>query len=260
MLLEEPLPAPGQGAETGPLAEALDDIQPLLLGAFRGSEEEITHRLQRHLERVRTSPPVLDLGCGRGELLWLLREAGVEATGVEADPALVQGALRRGLAVVEGDVLEVLEQQPAGSWGAVTAVHVFEHLSPARMLSVLAEVRRVLRPGGVLVVECPNPLTLRVGGSLYWMDPTHQHPLLPETLELYLGNSGFEGLERVLLHPFPDDQRLPAIELDDALEKAPAVAELHAQLRRFRDALDELLNGPRDFVVTACKPDDEARG
>jgi O-antigen chain-terminating methyltransferase len=254
MLRREPLPAPAGTGDEAALAEVLDGVQPLVLEAFRGSEDEIRHRLQVHLPALRDSAPVLDLGCGRGELLLLLREADVEAAGVESDPALAQAVRRRGLRVFEGDVLAVLKDQEPASWGGVTAIHLLEHLPPATILATLGEIRRVLRPGGSLLVECPNPHTLRVGASLYWMDPTHGHPLLPETLQLYLKTSGFGSIELELLHPFPDDQRLLS-ETPPALpDPTPAEAELERQLEHLRQRLDELINGPRDFVLRAAKP------
>jgi O-antigen chain-terminating methyltransferase len=252
----EPLPVSDAGhIDEGRLAEALAEVQPLLLESFRGSEDEIRHRLDRYLSDLQPKGPVLDLGCGRGELLLLLREAGVEATGVEGDPALAEAARRRGLEIVEGDVLEVLRDQDSESRGAVTAVHSFEHLAPANLAVVLSEIRRVLRPGGLLIAECPNPHTLRVGASLYWQDPTHQRPLLPETLELMLRAAGFELDRRELLHPFPPDQRLADDEGGTGAVTDPEISVLAERVDRLRDRLDEILHGPRDFAVWAVKPD-----
>jgi O-antigen chain-terminating methyltransferase len=245
ILLDEPLPAPGTGEiDEAKLAAALAEVQPALLAAFRGSESEIRHRLDHYLESLRAHPPVLDLGCGRGELLVMLRDAGVEAKGIEGDAAVAQAARRRGLAVHEGDVLDGLRRQADESFGAVTAIHLFEHLEPAVLLAVLAEVRRVLKRGGILIAECPNPLSLRVGASLFWLDPTHHRPLMAKTLELYLTSGGFAVDRTELLHPFPAEQLFAG---------DPEVGD-SALARR----LDELINGPRDFAVWATKPEDES--
>lgn len=251
----EPLPVAGAAPiNEGRLAEALAEVQPLLLESFRGSVDEIRHRLDRYLPDLREAQPVLDLGCGRGELLLLLREAGVEATGVEGDAALAEAARRRGLEIVEGEVLEVLSSHEPESRGAVTAIHLFEHLQPAKLAAVLAEVRRVLRPGGLLIAECPNPHTLRVGASLYWQDPTHQRPLLPETLELMLRAAGFTLDRRELMHPFPPDQLLADDQGGTGAVTDPEISILAERVDRLRDRLDEILHGPRDFAVWAVKP------
>ena len=252
----EPLPIAGAGPiDEGRLSDALNDVQPLLLESFRGGDEEIRHRLDRYLPDLRVAAPVLDIGCGRGELLLLLREAGVEATGVEGDAALVQAATRRGLKVIQGDVLEVLRAQETDSQGAVTAIHLFEHLTPATLAAVLAEVRRVLRRGGLLIAECPNPHTLRVGAALFWQDPTHSRPLLPETLELFLKAAGLMPTRRELFHPFPDDQLLVDDEGGTQALTDPDMTMLAERVDRLRSRLDEILNGPRDYAVWAENPE-----
>jgi O-antigen chain-terminating methyltransferase len=255
-LLGEPLPVSGVAPlEEDRLAKALAEVQPLLLESFRGSEDEIRHRLDRYLPDLCPAPPVLDLGCGRGELLLLLREAGVEAAGIEGDAALAEAARRRGLEIIEGDVLDALSDQESESRGAVTAIHLFEHLAPANLAAVLAEIRRVLRPGSLLIAECPNPHTMRVGASLFWQDPTHQRPLLPETLELMLRAAGFALDRRELLHPFPPDQLLADDEGGTQAVTDPEISTLAERVDRLRDRLDEILHGPRDFAVWAVKPE-----
>ncbi len=235
------------------VASALAEIQPLLVEAFRGDEAEIRHRLDRYLPLLGQHPPVLDLGCGRGELLLMLRDAGVAARGVESDPALVQAAVRRGLAVTAGDLLEVLPGLPDGGCGAVTAIHVVEHLPPDRLPALLAEIRRVLAPGGVLVLESPNVHSLRVGAALYWLDPTHRRPLPPETVELLLRAAGFRISASERLHPFPPDQRLRRS--DEPADHETVPAALAARLERLETRLDELLNGPRDYSIVAVRHD-----
>ncbi len=256
MLRREPLPTPGESAiDEATLASALAEVQPALLEAFRGPEAEIRHRLDHYLEALAAAGPVLDLGCGRGELLLLLREAGVEAAGIEGDAAVAETSRRRGLDVFEGDVLAVLESLPVASRSAVTAMHLFEHLEPETLLAVLSEIRRVLRPGGILIVESPNPHSLRVGASLYWVDPTHRRPLMPETLELYLKTCGFEVDRRELLHPFPAEQLFADVAAENPPNDDPEVAAVAAGLDRLARRLDDLVNGPRDFAVWARKPE-----
>jgi len=256
----EPLPAPAaaDGVDAR-IRGGLAEVQPLLLEAFRGSEEEIHHRLDRYLPDLRSTTPVLDLGCGRGELLLMLRDAGVQATGIDGDPALAAAARRRGLDVVEGDVLEVLRTLGDSSLGAVTAFHLFEHLQPATLAAVLAEVRRVLRPGGLLIAECPNPHALRVGAALFWQDPTHQRPLLPETLEVFLRAAGFEVTRKETLHPFPMEQMLMDDEGGTAAVTDADLTTLAERVDRLRRRLDELLNAPRDFAVWAVRFDDHRK-
>lgn len=255
MLRDEPLPPPPPAAAERAITAELARVQPLLVEAFRGAEAEIRSRLDRWLPELRDHAPVLDLGCGRGELLLMLRDAGVEAEGVDGDPALVQSARRRGLAVVEGDALEMLRGRPDASVGAVTALHVAEHLEPATLLALLAEVRRVLRPGGLLIVESPDPTTLRVGAALFWLDPTHRRPLLAETLGLFLRTTGFEVVRTERLHPFPESERLAAGAPSVPSEAEGAVAELASRLQSIETRLDALLNGPRDFAVVARRPE-----
>lgn len=255
----EPLPAPAAaGAVDAQISAGLAEVQSLLLEAFRGGEVEILHRMDLYLLDLREAAPVLDLGCGRGELLLMLREAGVEATGVEGDPSLAAAAIRRGLDVVEGDVLDVLRTLADASRGAVTAFHLLEHLPPATLAAVLTEARRVLRPGGLLLVECPNPHALRVGAALFWQDPTHHRPLLPETLEVFLRAAGFEITRRETLHPFPADQLLMDDEGGTAAVTDADMTILAERIDRLRRRLDELLNAPRDFAVWAVRPDNQS--
>ncbi len=252
----EPLPVPEASPDEEKLEAALADLGPLMLDRLRGPEEEIGHRMEEYLPLLEGREPVLDLGCGRGELLGLLREQGIEATGVEADPALAGAARRRGLRVVEGDVLEVLLRLGDASTGAVAAIHLLEHLPAGRLLKVLAEVRRVLKPGGLVLAECPNPGSLRVGADEFWSDPTHVRPLPPRLLELFFNASGFEVSERRFMRAFPEDQLLPAVH-DDGSEVQSEVDDLAKRVENMRRKLNELINGPRDYVLVARRSQEE---
>ncbi len=208
---------------------------------FRGDRGEILGRAAEHLRLLGTAAPVLDLGCGRGELLEVLRDAGIEARGVDADPAMVAACRKLGLAADQSDALAALSQAAPGSLGAITAVHIVEHLSAAGWMVLVEGAAAALRPGGLLLIESPNPESLRVGGGLFWLDPTHRAPVHPEALAFVARALGLEVVETRFLHPFPLDQRLASP------SQPEAVRELAAKL-------DGWLSAPRDYLLVARKP------
>ena len=159
---------------------------------FRGPERVVRDRQQRYLQLIGHRQPVLDLGCGRGEFLEVLRQDGLSAHGVDLDRAMVEHCRSKGLDVSEADVVDYLETLSDASVGVVFASHVIEHLPYPRLLRFLNAARAKLRPAGLLIVETPNPhypLALRN----FWIDPTHQHPLFPEVVLALCRLSGFTG-------------------------------------------------------------------
>jgi 2-polyprenyl-3-methyl-5-hydroxy-6-metoxy-1,4-benzoquinol methylase len=201
---------------------------------MRGSVESIRERQRRYLDDLRHDAPVLDVGCGRGELLGLLREAGVDARGIDADADMVAYARGDGLEVEQADLIEYLEGVGAGSLGAIFMGQVVEHLPAPTLVQALRLATAKLRPGGVLIAETINPLS-PIALRNYFADLTHAQPLVPETLELLARQSGFVKTEiRFLNEPA---ERLT--EPDD-----PVIA---ANVRR----LNELLFAPLDYALVA---------
>lgn len=176
-----------------------DDLYRAIEDRFRGAPDEIRRRQLTYLESVRSAVPqlpVLDLGCGRGEWLEILREAGIPAIGVDGNHGFVDSCRERGLDARLADIAEFLRETPAQSLGAVTMFQVAEHLPLVVLESVLADCHRVLAPNGVLLVEIPNIETLRVGAATFWIDPTHERPVFPEFLVLLVERAGFSRIER----------------------------------------------------------------
>jgi SAM-dependent methyltransferase len=170
---------------------------------MRGSTEEIRRRQRPYVADFRDAAPVLDVGCGRGELLGLLREAGVEARGVDADADMVAYARGEGHEVEQADALEYLERLDDGSLGGVFAGQVVEHLPPAVLLRLLELAHAKLRRGGLLIAETINPLS-PLALRNYFADLTHTQPLVPETLALLARHAGFAETEtRYLNAPEP---------------------------------------------------------
>jgi SAM-dependent methyltransferase len=218
----------------------------------RGTEEEIRERIAAYLPHLKDLPgPVLDLGCGRGEALALLRDHGIAGHGVDASARMVGLCRERGLEAAEGDLFAVLAGVAEASLGGVVSFHVIEHL-PAGALDRLVRLAwRALRPGGVLILETPNPLSLVVAARNFWLDPTHVRPVHPESLKLFYELAGFDPVERLDLRPFPADQRLPEIDLARLPPEQRVLADL---VNRLRDRVDELLFGYQDFGMVGRKP------
>ena len=158
---------------------------------FRGSEELIRQRQQRYVALLRESVPVVDVGCGRGELLDVLRDAGVDARGVDLDPELVAYCRGKGHGAVEqGDAVGYLESLDPGAIGAVCAMQVVEHLDGHDLERLLKEARRVLQADGRLILETVNPHS-PWALKAFWVDLTHVQPIFPEVLLQLCRQAGF---------------------------------------------------------------------
>jgi len=204
---------------------------------MRGSTESIRERQRPYVEDFRAAAgPVLDLGCGRGEFLALLREAGIEARGVDLDPDMVAYARGEGLEVTQADAVEYVRDLEGSSLGGIFAAQLVEHLPAQTLVRLLELAAAKLRPGGLLVAETINPLSPFALRN-YYADLTHAQPLVPETLELLARQAGFGSVElRYLNAP---EERL--VEPPD-----PVIA---ANVRR----LNELLFGPLDYAIVASR-------
>jgi SAM-dependent methyltransferase len=161
---------------------------------MRGSTADVRERQRPYVDDFRDAAPVLDVGSGRGEFLGLLRDAGIEARGVDADADMVAYARGDGLAVEQADALAYLEALDPGSLGGIFMAQVVEHLQPPALFRLLELSVRALRPGGLLVAETINPLSPLALRS-YFADLTHAQPLVPETLALLAKQAGFREVE-----------------------------------------------------------------
>lgn len=203
---EEPAAAAGRGGA----ADAFDAFYLDFEDRFRGSREE-TKRLQElYLDYVEAAgagtpdAPVVDVGCGRGEWLELLQEHGCAARGVDLNVAMVAENRARGLDVVERDVVSYLAGLPDASVGMVTGFHIIEHLPFDVLVRLFDQCRRVLKPGGCMLFETPNPENLVVSAYTFYFDPTHRHPLPPPLVEFIVQQRGFDDVEILRLHPRPE--------------------------------------------------------
>jgi SAM-dependent methyltransferase len=203
---------------------------------FRGSPEEIRARLGAYVPLFAGASDVLDVGCGRGELLELLSQAGIGARGLDLNHEMVEQCRSRGLDVAESDVLGYLESLPDASLGGFIAIQVVEHLEPAYLMRTLETAYHKLRPGSRIVLETINPACWFAFFSSYIRDLTHVQPLHPDTLTYLLTASGFQSARAEFTSPYPAAEKLqhvaaPGDELTDVTDTLNAnVDRLNAML------------------------------
>jgi SAM-dependent methyltransferase len=192
------------------LSLLLDTFYVALEARFRGDVADIGQRQSIYLPDIEQAlgkldnKMVLDLGCGRGEWLSLLRNHGIEGVGIDTNEGQLAAARDNGLAVFNDDALQFLRTQPEGQFAAITAFHIFEHLPFALLAEWLLEIRRVLCPGGIVIAETPNPENLIVGANTFHLDPTHTRPLPSGVLAILSETLGFAIKQIRPLHPHGD--------------------------------------------------------
>jgi O-antigen chain-terminating methyltransferase len=232
-----------------PALEALgeplvDSVYLAFENRFRGPVGEISARQSRYLDlfrgnaRVAGGGTVLDIGCGRGEWLSLLKGANIHARGIDLNPAMAAHTDSLGLEVLHGDAIAHLKSLPEGTLAAVTGFHIVEHLSFKDLLSLLGEAYRALAPGGIILFETPNPENLVVGACTFNYDPTHNKPLPPDLLRFLAETRGFV------------DGRIVRTDADcrlDQPESGFTPTELNDWFRQ-----------PADYALYARKPDTAA--
>ncbi len=205
-------------------------------GPLGSRYDDVARRFQGH-------DPVLDMGCGRGELLEVLQRFEVPAWGVDIDPDAVADAIHAGFDARSGDGLEIMGGVADESLGGVVCVQVVEHLGPQGVLDFVDLCRTKMRPGGLVFVETVNPRSLCVFANALYVDPTHTQPIHPDYLAFLFREAGFSDVAVEWRSPVPDEARLPQPD-DDGTEAT-------AKLRQIVEQLNGLLYGPQDYAITA---------
>lgn len=203
---------------------------------FRGSREEIMKRLEVYLpvlNRASITTDILDIGCGRGEWLEVLKNAGLEGRGIDTNRVQVEWCQGRGLEVANDDAITYLRSLPDASLSAVTGFHIIEHLEFESLLALLYEIIRVLKPGGLIIFETPNPENVSVANHNFYVDPTHRHPLPIPMMRFLFESRGLDRIEIIKLHP----------------SETPRVEGQADLVQRF----NEYFYGPMDYAIIGRK-------
>jgi O-antigen chain-terminating methyltransferase len=220
----------------------LDALYVAFEDQFRGSREEVRNTLNVYLPLLEDAKmgtpesPIIDLGCGRGEWLELLRESGYSARGIDINKVMLEQCHTIGLEVIEADAIAYLQNLPDHSLGAVTGFHLIEHLQFTVLMKLFDETMRVLQPGGLIIFETPNPRNLFVGSGDFYRDPTHVNPIHPDTIAYIASLKGFINAESYFFAK--QDNRL----------------QLLASSNVKFDTLESYLSISRDFALIGYKP------
>ncbi len=218
----------------------------LFESVHRGSRSEIKDRLQVYAQWFKGALGVLDVGCGRGELLEIFKENGIEATGVDMNDEMVEECRRLGLSATEGDALSYLESMENGSLGGLCAIQFVEHLPVDVMTRFFELVFDKLRPGAVVAAETINAACLTTFCGAFYLDMSHVKPIHPLALQFLLERIGFEDVRIEYLNPYPDHIRLNPLPERPDIDKA-LTHEYNANVSK----LNNVLYSHTDYAVVA---------
>jgi len=218
---------------------------------YRGSREDIRRRLADYLPLFEGASDVLDIGCGRGELLDLFREQGISARGIDINDEMVETCRSRGLTAERADALSFLAAQPDASLGGLIAIQVVEHLDAQYLMRLTESAYHKLKPGATLVFETVNTACWAAFFDSYIRDFTHVHPLHPDTLRYLVQASGFSSADLRFLSPIADHDKLPVVKILDERDVNPTVRELVEAVNGHASRLNSQLFTYRDYAVIA---------
>lgn len=196
-----------------------DGFYRALEDRFRGSRDLIRTRVSVYLPFITPliehypDATLLDLGCGRGEWLEIASSHGFAARGVEQDAGMLAASIEHGCDVVQGDALAFLESLPDESVTVVSAIHVIEHMDFDQLRKMVTEAHRVLHPGGIMILETPNPENIVVATCNFYLDPTHRRPIPPSLLSFVSEYAGFVRIKTLRLQE-PAELHLPDTQLE----------------------------------------------
>lgn len=210
---------------------------------YRGSEEEIKERLKTYLPFFAPQKNVLDLGCGRGEFLSILKENGIEAEGVDINEQMIDICRDKGLNCRKADILDTLASLENLSLGGIFSAQVIEHMPPEYLKRVIELAFHKLAPSGCIVLETINPTSVFALVQIYYLDLSHQKPIHPHALKFLLESTGFEEVELKFFSEL----------LQEKLEDLPQANEASAILNRNIDKLNSLLFSPPDYAAIGKK-------
>jgi len=218
---------------------------------YRGSTEDIKQRQSIFLEHFKNCQMVLDIGCGRGEFLSLLKENGIGAKGIDLNEDMILYCQKNGLDVSQGNALTYLQSLKDKSLDGVFSGQVVEHLQPDELISLVKLCYDKMKFGTYFVAETVNPTCLSVFAGSFYMDLSHVKPVHPATIKFLMESVGFRDVEFKFFSPHSDEAKLEKFEVEEGMDEAGRrqLEVMNANI----DKLNGLLYGYQDYAVIGKK-------
>lgn len=207
---------------------------------FRGKKDLIRENFEHYLKYLNKGMKILDLGCGRGELIELLVAHGFDASGVDSNPDMVKHCKLNNLSVIQDDIIHYLKSTNE-KYDCIFISQVVEHMKINTLLEFVSLCHQKLNNNGLLIIETPNPETILVSSYTFYLDFTHTKPIPAIFLKYLLESKNFNVIDTLYLHPFPENEKL--LEL---------VSDNHQLNLNFK-TLNKLIYGARDYAIIASK-------
>lgn len=216
---------------------------------FRGSRADIKQRQMSFLRYFEGCKNVLDIGCGRGEFLELLRDNGIIGYGIDIDEIMVDFCRSNGFDVEKTDAIAYLEKLEDKSLDGIIIDQVIEHLDPNYLIKLLRLCHQKLNFGYYIVIETVNPLSL-VSLANFYIDMSHKRPIHPETLKFLMNYENFREVETIFVSPIPDEMKLKKTDIEGIEGDIGRLIEIH---NHNTDMLNSILYGPQDYAIVGKK-------
>jgi O-antigen chain-terminating methyltransferase len=240
-LEEKKMPTPGQ---VGEILQPLEDgLYTGFENRFRGSEKAVKTQLEEYLLFFKKGKKVVDLGCGRGEFLDLLKSKWIDAEGLDINEQMIAICQDKGLTCRKGDILEQLTEYANDSLGGIFSSQVIEHLPPPYLKRLIEVAFVKLTPSAPIVLETINPTSVFALVQIYHLDISHKQPIHPQALRYLLESSGFEDVEIQYSSPLEEEM----------LKTLPGADEHAALLNQNIDSLNKLLYAPPNYAAIGYK-------
>jgi O-antigen chain-terminating methyltransferase len=232
------------------LDESLDINYYKFENKFRGSETDIKNRQRIYIRYFQSKKNVLDIGCGRGEFLELLKENVVKAKGIDINKKMVEHCKKKGLYVIFFDALDYLESIPDNSLEGIFMAQVIEHFKPRKIVEIINLSYKKLKKGSYFVIETVNPASF-TSLSNFNLDLSHIKLLHPSLMEFLLQSAGFREIEVRFLSPIPEVSKLKKINIDKKLtDPEKKFLEVHNDNI---EKLNSIIYGYQDYAIIGKK-------